>query len=131
LEDKSQVLLNVAPEQSDEESEDDQEKDEPIRHRRRHKYPRRDEGRVASCWIYGGAERDRTAGLLVANEALSQLSYSPTTSLSYQWAPFWERSAGIGDLDRDYESGTRRRLDGMPGSVNAHRRTCRTDRSSF
>jgi hypothetical protein len=34
----------------------------------------------------GGAERDRTAGLLVANEALSQLSYSPTkagdTSLS-------------------------------------------------
>ncbi len=34
----------------------------------------------------GGAERDRTAGLLVANEALSQLSYSPTpgTNLSYQ-----------------------------------------------
>lgn len=27
---------------------------------------------------FGGAERDRTAGLLVANEALSQLSYSPT-----------------------------------------------------
>ena len=25
----------------------------------------------------GGAERDRTADLLVANEALSQLSYSP------------------------------------------------------
>ena len=32
----------------------------------------------------GGAERDRTAGLLVANEALSQLSYSPTTYLVYQ-----------------------------------------------
>jgi hypothetical protein len=32
----------------------------------------------------GGAERDRTAGLLVANEALSQLSYSPTIPLSYQ-----------------------------------------------
>jgi hypothetical protein len=30
----------------------------------------------------GGAERDRTAGLLVANEALSQLSYSPTTFYS-------------------------------------------------
>ena len=29
--------------------------------------------------VFGGAERDRTAGLLVANEALSQLSYSPTT----------------------------------------------------
>jgi hypothetical protein len=28
--------------------------------------------------VLGGAERDRTAGLLVANEALSQLSYSPT-----------------------------------------------------
>jgi hypothetical protein len=28
-------------------------------------------------WI-GGAKRDRTADLLVANEALSQLSYSPT-----------------------------------------------------
>jgi hypothetical protein len=25
----------------------------------------------------GGAERNRTAGLLIANEALSQLSYSP------------------------------------------------------
>ena len=33
---------------------------------------------------FGGAERDRTAGLLVANEALSQLSYSPTTPLVYQ-----------------------------------------------
>ncbi len=33
---------------------------------------------------FGGAERDRTAGLLVANEALSQLSYSPTTYLVYQ-----------------------------------------------
>ncbi len=32
----------------------------------------------------GGAKRDRTADLLVANEALSQLSYSPTrlTSIS-------------------------------------------------
>jgi hypothetical protein len=28
--------------------------------------------------LFGGAERDRTADLLVANEALSQLSYSPT-----------------------------------------------------
>jgi hypothetical protein len=29
----------------------------------------------------GGADRDRTGGLLVANEALSQLSYSPTSGL--------------------------------------------------
>jgi hypothetical protein len=28
----------------------------------------------------GGADRDRTGGLLVANQALSQLSYSPTAS---------------------------------------------------
>jgi hypothetical protein len=28
--------------------------------------------------ISGGADRDRTGGLLVANQALSQLSYSPT-----------------------------------------------------
>ena len=28
--------------------------------------------------FFGGAKRDRTADLLVANEALSQLSYSPT-----------------------------------------------------
>ena len=28
----------------------------------------------------GGADRDRTGGLLVANQALSQLSYSPVVS---------------------------------------------------
>ena len=38
---------------------------------------RRDNFRFAKV---GGAERDRTAGLLVANEALSQLSYTPTAS---------------------------------------------------
>ena len=30
--------------------------------------------------IIGGADRDRTGGLLVANQALSQLSYSPNRS---------------------------------------------------
>jgi hypothetical protein len=29
---------------------------------------------------HGGADRDRTGGLLVANQALSQLSYSPNTA---------------------------------------------------
>ena len=29
----------------------------------------------------GGASRDRTDDLIVANDALSQLSYSPTTSI--------------------------------------------------
>jgi hypothetical protein len=37
---------------------------------------------------FGGAERDRTAGLLVANEALSQLSYSPTTFIILPLAAF-------------------------------------------
>ena len=32
----------------------------------------------------GGADRDRTGGLLVANQALSQLSYSPFAVLSSQ-----------------------------------------------
>ena len=32
----------------------------------------------------GGADRDRTGGLLVANQALSQLSYSPNLALSFQ-----------------------------------------------
>ena len=41
--------------------------------------------------LRGGAERDRTADLLVANEALSQLSYSPTTSLVYQRTALWGR----------------------------------------
>jgi hypothetical protein len=31
------------------------------------------------CWnLFGGASRDRTDDLIVANDALSQLSYSPT-----------------------------------------------------
>jgi hypothetical protein len=30
----------------------------------------------------GGADRDRTGGLLVANQALSQLSYSPNGKVS-------------------------------------------------
>ena len=33
---------------------------------------------------FGGADRDRTGGLLVANQALSQLSYSPKLVLSSQ-----------------------------------------------
>ena len=31
----------------------------------------------------GGADRDRTGGLLVANQALSQLSYSPLLVVSH------------------------------------------------
>ncbi len=32
--------------------------------------------------LFGGAERDRTAGLRIANASLSQLSYSPILWLS-------------------------------------------------
>jgi hypothetical protein len=35
--------------------------------------------------LSGGADRDRTGGLLVANQALSQLSYSPTSAVGF-WA---------------------------------------------
>ena len=39
-------------------------------------------GSAAAGWAKtGGAERDRTADLLIANEALSQLSYSPKPRL--------------------------------------------------
>ncbi len=33
---------------------------------------------ITNVEVSGGADRDRTGGLLVANQALSQLSYSPT-----------------------------------------------------
>ena len=39
----------------------------------------------------GGAERDRTADLLIANEALSQLSYGPKSKRN----GFWARRAGM------------------------------------
>jgi hypothetical protein len=38
----------------------------------------------APLFSFGGADRDRTGGLLVANQALSQLSYSPILAFSYQ-----------------------------------------------
>ncbi len=37
-----------------------------------------------SAGFFGGADRDRTGGLLVANQALSQLSYSPFLAVSHQ-----------------------------------------------
>jgi hypothetical protein len=36
----------------------------------------------------GGADRDRTGGLLVANQALSQLSYSPNRSSKFRVSSF-------------------------------------------
>src|SRR5438477_5156691 len=40
---------------------------------------------LASRAKAGGAERDRTADLLIANEALSQLSYSPSAGVGHIW----------------------------------------------
>ena len=45
------------------------------------KNPRRSEGSN-----FGGAKRDRTADLLHAMQALSQLSYSPTSRLRTKFA---------------------------------------------
>ena len=39
---------------------------------------------ILSYDIHGGAEGDRTPGLMTASHALSQLSYSPTERLDYQ-----------------------------------------------
>jgi hypothetical protein len=43
-------------------------------------------GKLGSVLQDGGADRDRTGGLLVANEALSQLSYSPTTKECFDFS---------------------------------------------
>ena len=41
---------------------------------------------TAKDWEFGGAKRDRTADLLHAMQALSQLSYSPTSRLRTKFA---------------------------------------------
>jgi hypothetical protein len=41
---------------------------------------------------FGGASRDRTDDLIVANDALSQLSYSPIFRLDELAQPFYQRS---------------------------------------
>jgi YggT family protein len=62
----------------------------------------------------GGARRDRTADLLIANEALSQLSYGPyrgRASARSEWAPFTARGREsqecfkTGDLARLFAAG--------------------------
>src|SRR5579885_3202989 len=44
--------------------------------------PSEDSGPGTAVGSFGGADRDRAGGLLVANQALSQLSYSPIPQLS-------------------------------------------------
>src|SRR3954471_4110989 len=77
-----------------------------------------------SCWkdleIFGGAGRDRTDGLVVANDALSQLSYSPKKEArrTPRWiycnkallAIFPSRRSAVGSLTRlPPQTGTRRK----------------------
>src|SRR3954463_3859291 len=59
--------------------------------------------------LFGGADRDRTGGLLVANEALSQLSYSPTC---------------------DGSSSILAEASGVPGAPGDHQSRARQDQSS-
>ena len=53
--------------------------------------PPKENGLVVLGRMDGGAERDRTADLVIANDALSQLSYSP--------------SSGIGPLALTFDQG--------------------------
>ena len=46
------------------------------------------DARRSSRFQNGGADRDRTGGLLVANQALSQLSYSPNRSFKFRVSSF-------------------------------------------
>ncbi len=48
--------------------------------RRRSLYPTELPG-LKQPGMYGGAEEDRTPDLVIANDALSQLSYGPVTAL--------------------------------------------------
>ena len=62
----------------------------------------------------GGPERDRTAGLLVANEALSQLSYSPTGDFFILTAE-WDLAKASGSA-RGCEFCSQRSADGCAAS---------------
>jgi hypothetical protein len=53
---------------------------------------KRDEKTRQDVEKIGGASRDRTDGLVVANDALSQLSYSPTSRGLLDYQLFYQRS---------------------------------------
>ena len=53
----------------------------------------------------GGADRDRTGGLLVANQALSQLSYSPFSVASTQYPVASETRLGTDNWVLGTDSG--------------------------
>src|SRR5882672_3930172 len=77
----------------------------------------------------GGAERDRTADLLIANEALSQLSYSPKRVLRVSRAE-GERYLGSGSVFCQWRRNvsfpiplptfTRQRSPALEGQLNDH-----------
>ncbi len=45
--------------------------------------------------IFGGAKRDRTADLLLARQALSQLSYGPKLGFKLYGGPWWTRTTDL------------------------------------
>ena len=51
------------------------------------------------CWIYGGPERTRTAYLLLARQAFSQVNYKPIKKSSYRCKPLQSHSI-IGSIVR-------------------------------
>ena len=51
-------------------------------------------GQLSTRSTGGGAERDRTADLVIANDALSQLSYGPVPVIAAKgWDPREERAS--------------------------------------
>ena len=47
-----------------------------------------------SLYSFGGGKRDRTADLLHAMQALSQLSYTPTEFDFFKWRPHGDSNPG-------------------------------------
>ena len=59
-----------------------------------------------SDWKHGGASRDRTDDLIVANDALSQLSYSPTAQKSCGAGEYFNSNKPAGERQRPCGSHT-------------------------
>ena len=54
---------------------------------------------------FGGRDRDRTGDLIVANDALSQLSYSPTSSNLLNVSRGLEKIPTGGKIDLSWQTG--------------------------
>ena len=70
-------------------------------------------------WDFGGAKRDRTADLLHAMQALSQLSYSPTSTTQAVKHCVTERGAFYGPALRVSTIFSRQRSDRVKINLSA------------